>query len=463
MEKFIRSDRVVLLFDNYDADSQKLHQSFRLSGYDYPAVVIEDDGFLPENVTSVYGYFLGDFKAEKTVPGIPRYFNQITVPDYWEISGTNQRGAVHDLCKERARIFYAKPVHKRLVKVVDWYDERGVVRSSDHYNCYGALYARTIFNQKGQKVNKSYFSADGKETIIENYVTGDIILNDGDVVRMFHTKTQFVLYFMEVAGFGGSRIFFNSLSTPFFVSRRMPVGEKGDILFWQEPARDDIPGNMRIILKDQSTRTSKIMVQRRRAYEKLIALGAREDMVRRMGFVYPFSKAYEGRAEALICTNSDRMEQCQKLVEELSGVHFHIAALTEMSTKLMRMDAYENVSLYPGVKMSVLDELFDQCDIYLDVNHENEIVSAVYQAFLHNQIIFAFEETIHNRDCVAQAHIYRSSDVNRMVSDILDVLNHRELAAEHLKLQHEAALTETKEAYQALAAQEMIHMAGQIE
>lgn len=449
MDERIRSDQIVLLLDDYSSDSQKLHQSFRLAGYEYPAAVIEDDGFLPEGVMSVYGFFLGDFKAEESLPGVPRYFNQITVPEYWEISGSNRSGSVHDKSRERGRIFYAEPTHKRLVKVVDWYDERGVVRSSDHYNRYGALYARTIFNEKGQKVNKSYFSADGKEVIVENFVTGDIILNEGEMVRMFRTKTEFVIHFLKAAGFSQHRVFFNSLSTPFFVSQRLSADKKKDVLFWQEPARDDIPGNMTIILNGQSTRTEKIMVQRQRAYDKLIELGARADMVHKMGFLYPFSKECTGKPEALICTNSDNIEQCRKLALDLPQIHFHIAALTEMSSKLMSMGAYSNVSLYPGVKMSVLDELFDQCDLYLDVNHEAEIVSAVYQAFLHNQIIFAFEETIHNRDCVAEAHIYPSKDVNRMISDIKALLEDKELATEHLNMQHEAALTETKETYQA--------------
>ena len=449
MDERIRSDQIVLLLDDYSSDSQKLHQSFRLAGYEYPAAVIEDDGFLPEGVMSVYGFFLGDFKAEESLPGVPRYFNQITIPEYWEISGSNRSGSVHDKSRERGRIFYAEPTHKRLVKVVDWYDERGVVRSSDHYNRYGALYARTIFNEKGQKVNKSYFSADGKEVIVENFVTGDIILNEGEMVRMFRTKTEFVIHFLKAAGFSQHRVFFNSLSTPFFVSQRLSADKKKDVLFWQEPARDDIPGNMTIILNGQSTRTEKIMVQRQRAYDKLIELGARADMVHKMGFLYPFSKEYTGKPEALICTNSDQIEQCRKLALDLPQIHFHIAALTEMSSKLMSMGAYSNVSLYPGVKMSVLDELFDQCDLYLDVNQEAEIVSAVYQAFLHNQIIFAFEETIHNRDCVAEAHIYPSKDVNRMISDIKALLEDKELATEHLNMQHEAALTETKETYQA--------------
>ena len=177
--------------------------------------VIEDDGFLPEDVTSVYGFFLGNFTNAPGGLGRSRYFNEIKVPDYWEISGTNNSGKVNDLYRVRGRIFYAEPLHKRRVKVVDWYDERETVRSSDHYNRYGVLYARTIFNAKGQKVNKSYFDGDGREVIVENFVTHDIILNEDGKVKIFRNKTEFVVHFLERAGWTERRIFFNSLSTPF--------------------------------------------------------------------------------------------------------------------------------------------------------------------------------------------------------------------------------------------------------
>ena len=447
MGGFTKASEVVLLFDNYSLDSQNLHTSFKMSGLDYPAVVIEDDGFLPEDVTSVFGFFLGDFKNAKGIPGRPRYFNQITVPEYWEISANNNSGKVHDLNKERGHIFYAEPKHKRLVRVVDWCDEKGVVRSSDHYNRYGALYARTIFNAKGQKVNKSYFSASGTEVIMENYVTGDIILNDGEVVKIFRSKTEFVLYFLEKAGYNHCRIFFNSLSTPFFVSQRLSADTKGDVLFWQEPVRDAIPGNMKIILDGQAGRTAKIMVQKRQAYHRLLELGASCDMVHKLGFVYPFQKENSHKPEALICTNSDRIEQCLKIVTALPQMHFHVAALTEMSSKLMSMGTYENVSLYPGVKMDVLNELFEKCDFYFDINHESEIVSAVRKAFLHNQLIFAFKETIHNRDYVADEHIYAANDADRMIADVKAVMADSGLAEEHLKIQHASALAESTESY----------------
>lgn len=447
MENIDRTNDVILLFDTYSTESQDLHTSFKMTGQNYLAVVLQDDGFLPEDVISVYSYFLGDFENAEGSLGRPRYFNQITVPEYWEISGNNASGKIHDMNKERGRIFYAEPKNKRYVKVVDWLDDNGKVRSSDHYNCYGALYARTTFNANSQKVNKSFFSADGKEVIVENYVTGDIILNEGELVKIFHTKMDFILYFMEKVAKKDTRLFFNTLSTPFFVSQRMAPTVKKDILFWQEPARNDIPGNMKVILDGNSTRTERIMVQNEAAYNNLVALGASKDILHKLGYIYPIDRANMHRLEALICTNSDRIEKCAEIVEALPEMQFHIVALTEMSSKLMQMGEYENVNLYPTVKMDVLDELFENCDFYLDINHEGEIVSAVKRAFLNNQLIFAFNETIHNRNYIATEHIFDSKHVNRMIADIQMIMMNPQLIEESLKLQHAAAMAEQTAAY----------------
>ncbi len=446
----IQENNIVLLLDNYSSESRKLHDSFKLAGKIYPTVVIEDDGFLPEDVISVYGFFLGDFSTANGIPGRPRYFNQITVPEFWEISGTNHSGKIHDLNKERGRIFYAEPAHKRFVKIVDWMDERGVVRTSDHYNRYGALYARTIFNAKGHKVNKSYFSASGKEVIVENFVTGNIILNDGDTTKIFGNKTAFVMECLKKAGLTEKRLFFNSLSTPFFVSQNLLQNQKGDVLFWQEPIKSDIPGNMQMILKGQSTRVGAIKVQKKHAYDRLLELGADETVVQKLGFIYRFEKQNQNTGEVLICTNSDKIEHCEELVKALPMVHFHITAITEMSSKLMSMGNYENVTLYPNVKTDVLKELFAKCDYYFDINYGNEIVSAVQKAFLNNQLILAFQDTLHNRDYVAPEHIYSIGKANEMIAEMKKILADDKVLQKHLKLQHEWAMLEPSEIYQNL-------------
>lgn len=449
-----QAEQIVLLFDYYGQGSRDLHTSFKQAGYDFPAVVIEDDGFLPEDVTSAFGFFLGDFKGQKGIPGKARYFNQIPVPEYWEISGSNINAKISDCNRERGRIFFAEPAHKRLVNVVDWLDERGIVRSSDHYNRYGALYARTVFNAKGEKVNKTWFSASGQEVIVLNYVTGDIVLNEGKQVRFFRTKTDFIVYFLKCAGLEPDRLFFNSLSTPFFVSNALGGSEKKDVLFWQEPVWNEIPGNMQMILRGEAPRTAQIMVQMEHSYTRLLELGASREMVQKLGFIYPFRRKNRRRKEALICTNSDRIEHCQEIVKAIPKMHFHIAALTEMSSKLMGMEAFDNVTLYPGVKTEILKDLFAKCDYYLDINYEGEIVSAVRRAFLNNQLIFAFEETVHNRDFISDGQIYPAQDADRMIRDLRETIEKVSVLAERLQKQRTAALVEFSKDYREFVGME---------
>lgn len=446
MEKSAGLMDSVLLLDNYGEESSMLRQSFRKAGFKGPVIVIEDDGFFPEDVISVYQFFCGDFRTGN--PGKARFFNQIDVPDYWEISGTNSNGKVCDLHRERGRIFYAEPKHKRLVRVVDWLDEKGTVRFCDHYNKYGAIYARTFFSKDGKRFCKAYFDAEGRETLLENFVTNNIILNRDGRVYVFENKAELTRKVLEELGAMGSRIFFNSLSTPLFVSERMPEDRQEDVLFWQEDAREDIPGNMQTILSGQSKRIRRIYVQKRESYDRLIQLGASEEVLKPLGFIYAFSRKNTYQNEALICTNSDRLEKGEELIKALPNMRFHIAAITEMSPKLMSLSQYENVTLYPGASTKRLSGLFDRCDYYLDINHESEIVSAVKEAFLHNQLILGFQQTLHNKTYIADEHVFEGHEA--MIAFLNKVMGHEAMIRKQLNLQKKAAMSERVTAYTAL-------------
>lgn len=448
MERYRGLTDTILLLDHYGEDSEMLHQSFRSSGFMGPVIVIEDDGFFPEDVISVYQYFCGDLRKSSEAPGKARYFNQINVPDYWEISANNSEGKVYDLHRMRGRIFYAEPKNKRLVRVVDWMDEKGTVRSSDHYNRYGALYARTFFNKDGKRFCKAYFDGEGRETLLENFVTRDLILNRGDKVYVLKNKVDLILKLLEELGAMGSRIFFNSLSTPLLVSEKMPEGRKEDVLFWQEGARNDIPGNMQLILSGKSRRTRTIYVQKKASYEKLVRLGASREVLSPLGFVYGHVRENTFRNQALICTNSDRIEKCEELIRLLPKMHFYIAALTEMSSKLLSLSRYDNVTLYPGARTGFIDGLFDTCDYYLDINHGSEIVSAVKQAFLHNQLILGFKNTLHNRQFVPEGHVFDSHEA--LAAFLNQVMGREEMIREQIDLQKKEAMSEEAAMYTAL-------------
>ena len=200
---------------------------------------------------------------------------------------------------------------------------------------------------------------------------------------------------------------------------------------------------MQVILDGHSRRTSKIYVQKKEAYEKLIELGANRDIVKPLGFVYNFEKENQHTNNILICTNSDRIEKLNELVVSLPNMKFHVCALTEMSQKLMSFEKYDNVHLYPGCKASEILNLFNTCDYYLDINYENEIVDATKEAFLHNLLILGFNQTIHNRKYVLPDFVFDANDYQNMIRVILDA-SHLDM---NLERQRNVAMTQNVQDY----------------
>lgn len=443
------SGKIILLLDNFSLLSRRLHESLQQIETDVLTIVISEENFLPENVLSIYDLIIGNYR-NKTIRknGTPKYFNEIQVPDTWSFqAGDEKAGRISYQQVEKGRIHYVDSLKKRLVREVEWYDRAGVTRFCDHYNRYGDICARTVYNSVGEAAGKSWFSPEGQEVIVENYITRVIILNDEDTVRLFRSREELLLYCLKKAGVQQCRIFINSLSIPFLLVNRLGISNGEDVLFWQEIAGDNIPWNMKLILDGKIIRCNRVIVQTRSAYNRLLELGVPEDRIQKLGFIYSFEKENKHRPEALICTNSDRIEHCETLIKMLPQMHFHIAALTWMSPRLFALDQYDNVSLYPGAEPPGLDKLFFKCDYYFDINYQAEIVSAVYRAFSYNQLIFAFQETVHNREYVADVHTYSVDEFNRMVRDVQEIMVDRNVMKQHLERQQKYAFAENKGKY----------------
>lgn len=439
-------NEMILLFDSYDEESRLWHESIKRAGYDHMAIVIQEDDFLPDGVFSAYDLILGNCHDKMRRE---RYFNEIAVPDSWDIHvGNDESGSVFFQREEKGKIYYVEAEKKRLVKAVDWYDRKGVVRFRDHYNRYGDLCARTVYDNQGKPMSKTWLSHQGQEIIVENLVSGDIILNDEGQEVLFQKKRDVIIYYFIKFGFAEKRILFNSLSTPLFILNGLPgTEEKRDMLIWQGAIGDEIPGNMQWILNGGSGRIGKIIVQRADTYDKLIQLGAKKEMLYKLGFLYPFKKENRHKPEALICTPFDKIEHGRELVEALPEMHFHIAAPTAMSPLLTDLGKYRNVSLYPAVAADILEKLYQDCDYYFDINYYWEFASADYRAFLHNHLILAFEETVHERSYVAGEHIYPITEFEVMKADIRTIMSDDAVMEWHLDRQHKQAMAEDEERY----------------
>ncbi|KXT72528.1 GftB: Glycosyl transferase, family 8 [Streptococcus gordonii] len=236
---------MIQLFDYYNQETQDLHDSLLAAGYDCPTIVIEANGFLPDDMISPYTYFLGDEEGADH----PLFFNQVPVPPFWEITGDHQSARVSDMGEERARIHYASQAKGRLVKQVDWLDKKGQLRLSERYNKQGRCFAKTAYKSAQEAFNTTYYSTDGQERIVENHATGDIILTlDQEPLRIFKSRVDFIRFFLERLDFDLDYILFNSLAFSFLVSHSLTGRAGKDILFWQEPLYDELPGNMQLIL-----------------------------------------------------------------------------------------------------------------------------------------------------------------------------------------------------------------------
>lgn len=490
----------VLLLDHYDELADALKKSFRLAGFSGPVFVISGGGFLPDDVMSVYQWFsrepdaarpsasTGPSASERSyalthagwTPGKARFFDQIECPEYWEISGSSASGEVKDLHRLRGKIFYSEEQGHRLVSDVDWLGENGMVAFTDHYDRQGYIYSRTVFNRSGKKFCRSWFDRRGRERIVENFVTGDIIVSgcgEGEKTRLFKGLPAMAAAMLREAGLEGSAFFYNSLSVPLFVTEdlKRPAGtdgtdsgiggRRGNILFWQEDPRDDIPGNMRMILEGRS-KTDLIIVQNRESYDRLVELctadgllspeasdshripGSPECMLRPMGFAYDLRRKNRYSKNILICTNSDQIRDLDTLVAEFPDLTFHIAAVTEMSSRLMALGKYPNVRLYPVARESKVRQLMDRCDIYLDINYGSEILSSVKEAFLNDQLILAFRRTMHRKAFTGAENVFQEKE--GLCAALRQVADYPEKMDERLELQRRGAMTETAEAYREL-------------
>ena len=414
---------MIQLFDVYNQESQDLHYSLTAAGLSDLTVVIEPDGFLPDGVVSPFTYYLGYDR------GKPLYFNQVPVPYFWEIAGNNQFGTINDLNQERAVIHFADGLQARLVKKVEWKTPAGRIFQVDHYNRFGTCFAKTTFDASGQAIMTSYRNVDQKEVILENHVTGDILLTlEGQGLRHFSGRVAFIIDFLQGLEVNLDHILFNSLSTSFLTSFHFPDKSGQDILVWQESLQDHIPGNMQLILENDQLRVKTIIISDYATYERALQLTDEKfhHKFSHLGYHYHFKRDNFVRPDALIVTNSDQLEQVEKLVESLPRVTFRIAAVTEMSSKLLDMLRYPNVVLYQNASPQKIQNLYQLSDIYLDINYGNELLQAVRQAFEHNQLILAFEETAHNRRYTAPNHIFAKEAVDDMIQTI-------ELALSHVK------------------------------
>lgn len=120
--------------------------------------------------------------------------------------------------------------------------------------------------------------------------------------------------------------------------------------------------------------------------------------------------------ETAIYTNSVHLHEIERLIKNLSNVHFNILAHTYFGNEIISLEKYMNVSLYPCFNPLKNKEVLNKIDFYLDINHQNEVDKITENIHKMGKPVYSFEST--NHDNSGLNNIYKDDDVEGMIKDI---------------------------------------------
>lgn len=411
---------MINLFEHYDKQTQTLYDTLRIAGYDNDTIVLEDDGFLPEHFITPYRFF-AQYKVPKNATA--RYFNQVGIPRYWEIMGNNQSATVRDVNKQRATIHYHRPSKPRIVSHVEWLDEAERLLYVDHYTQHGMLFAQTFYDLAGKRIFRKYLDQQGAEVIYENFVAQSIILNWKGKDHHFNNKVQFIQFFLRALGKARNGFVINTLGLPFSVLYHLD--EHGnDLIFWQEQCHGHVPGNMSLVLQGGLVRDYHVIVPDSQEYD-ILTQQVDDNMQKRLvpaGYLYDYARKNGYTSNVVTMTNSDQIHHVEAIVEACPTATFHIGAVTEMSDKLMALERYPNVKLFPAIEIATVNKLYQLCDIYLDINEGGEIINALQKAFDHDMLILGYRDIAHNLAVTAPENLFDKDDnAAKLIQALKDV------------------------------------------
>lgn len=422
---------MIIFFKGYTKDIQKAWETIQGLDREISLVALEDYGFLPMGISTPYEYYISKQNHEEySVEGLP--YDSLVIPEYWESCLNGNLGRIYYMGYERANVYFSEwkpeyrtaeaindimigddnidtlnPLEKKIVQRVEWHMEDGWIYRVDFYNKYGLKYASEFRDSSGIVESKVFYSDRNQEVIVE-YPENDVVtlLENGTVKAFFNSYKEFIGYYME----------------------EVSINKKKILFVQDEKMLDCLSINTdKVWIWDSVWFTNDDLLNKYRN------LGGKNGIrVYEIPEYYPENKA---RGEVLVLTGSDQIERIEELTKELSNVIFHIAAHTQMSNKLYKLEEQGNVKLYPCVSLETLNDLWAVCDFYLDINHRYEIHDAVNVAHQKNLLIMGFENTLHHKELLVKGCIYPSQEYKKMVLVIKYVMKSPELMQKLLLVQ----------------------------
>ena len=352
--------------------------------------------------------FLPMILANQTSPTLetkhPLFALKVAVPKFWEVHMDYNEGTIWDKDVKRGLIHYLNREF-RTVKMVEWLDEQGIALSRDYYQENGWRYKQDILDEEGKSSFIHYYSPENILLMIEDVENHLFTVFENEVTRIYNEQ----------------ELWKNCLSRINITNERVVVGDQR---IAQLLEKEDLLGCYlgKEILNENEIQNWLSYVECLYIYHYSVFQSLPyNEKVYHLSPLYPFKNTRNGH-RALIVTHTQEVEKIETLVEQLPMLEFHIAAITAMGGRLTNLSEKENVFLYPGILEHQFQSLLETCTLYLDINHNIEILNAVEEALEKGMLLFGFEETCHRKDFICSEHLYISDDISCMIEDLKKII-----------------------------------------
>lgn len=391
------------------------------------------------NINDVFGfydcYIDENRKGEQTKE---LYYAFIELPKWWAVRADGVDGAVYDNNKKKASIYFNEPIEKRNVKLVEWHDEENRVYRKDYYNKMGYKYCTE--NVRNNKIIlREFFDSEGNLVLLEQVMSQIYTVFEKNEIKK--VCTSFAELFTDImikAEISDKNIVVFDVEE---LEKIYGLREKYSVTFflnddkqYEKFQKGEFVDKLRILCNDKNKRDW---------------IAKHTNCECKSFYLYDKRKKNKfGIKKALIFTDSDQLEMIDTLITGIPDLDFYVAAWTLMSDKLLQLEKYENVYLYPVVSEEKIKELFDLCDIYLDINYYNEVYSSTNVAVNNSMVIFAFENTVHRRDICLKNNIFEITDCDRMIGRIKEAMYEESIYRELIEEQYKKLYTAVTEMFE---------------
>ena len=353
------------------------------------------------------------------------YYAFIDIPQYWSVRADELNGAIYDNKTKKANIYFKNPKEKRMVSRVEWIDRNNTVYRIDYYNKYGYKYCSE--NVKGGNViSREFYDRNGDIKVIEQTVSKTYTtLGTGISPRNYRGFADYLGAYLK-----SNEIYDENI---WLTSDEILNKFAGDY------------GNFKISYLPQN-RLNSDLTETNQTNKAFRILCSEEQQVNwykensdckcdRLYLYFENNESKFGKKEAFIITETDQLEYIEQFINDFPEITFHIAASTIMSDKLTKLDTNNNVELYPCITEQKRKELFERCDVYLDINHYRELYNAVNQALINNMLILAFDNTAHSKELYPMENIFDRSNYVKMKETLKNIIASRTIFNEYIDRQ----------------------------